>query len=182
MVHLKWHVSLIRSWVIIPAQSWAWAVHDIPGDINHVLWCPAHRWWCPHADCVKTKRRHYRLFFLLWKMSRMMLLILQSIQVFVCPILRSHGNRQPHFMNFKFIDDLKSGRTVRTRYRFVSTPGTFASFISRKTWVRLADLPKVCCKRSGFSAPRHRMSGVEGREVIVNNIKKIREVISESID
>ena len=38
-----------------------------------------------------------------------MLLILQSIKVFVCPILRSHGNRQPHFMNFKFIGDVKSG-------------------------------------------------------------------------
>ena len=66
-----------------------------------------------------------------------------------------------------------------SRYRFVSTPGTFASFISRKTWVQLADLPKVRCERSVFSAPRQRMSVVEGREVIVINIKKIRQVISE---
>ena len=133
--------------------------------------------WCPHADCVKTKSRHYGNLFLLWKMSRMMLLILQSIKVFVCPILRSHGNRQPHFMIFKCW--FKGWYSTGISYRFVSTPGTVASFISRKTWVQLADLPNVRWERSVFSAPRQRMSVVEGREVIVINIKKIREVIIE---
>ena len=64
-------------------------------------------------------------------------------------------------------------------WMIVSKSGTLAKFISTKTGVQLVDLPKVCCKESVFSAPRQLISVVKGREVIVNNNKKIRPVISE---
>ena len=38
-----------------------------------------------------------------------MSLLLQSIKVLFCGLLRSHGNQGPHFMNFQYTDDLKSG-------------------------------------------------------------------------
>ena len=66
-----------------------------------------------------------------------------------------------------------------SRYKFDSNPGTLAKFISRKIRVWLVDLPKLGCKRRVFSAPRQLMSVVEVREVILNDMKKIRPEISE---
>ena len=68
---------------------------------------------------------------------------------------------------------------TNTGYRFASKPATLVKFISTKSRVQLVDLPKVRCEQNVFSAPRQLMSVVEGREVIVNYIKKIRPVISE---
>ena len=62
-----------------------------------------------------------------------------------------------------------------TRYRFVSKPATLDKFISTKSRSQLVDLPKVRCEQSVFSAPRQLMSVVEGREVIVNYIKKFAQ-------
>jgi hypothetical protein len=107
------------------------------------------------------------------------LLILQSINDFFCRVLRSHGNRQPALYEFWMYWWFKERYSTAPRYRFVLTPGTLAKLISRKNRVQLADLPKVRFSRSVFSAPRQRMSVVEGREVIFYYIKKIRRVIFE---
>ena len=85
-------------------------------------------------------------------------------------------------MNFKCVDDLKSGRVPELGIDSSRHPAPLLASSREKRGSKLADLPKVCCERRVFSAPRQRMSVVEGREVIVNNIKKIRQVISESID
>ena len=84
-------------------------------------------------------------------------------------------------MIFKCNADLKSGIVPELGIDSSRHPAPLLAS-SRETWVQLADLPKVRCERSVFSAPRQRMSVVEGREVIVINIKKIRQVISELID
>ena len=143
------------------------------------IWCPADRFGVHTPNAWKRNVDTTWVFFLFWKLSRTVLLILQSINDFFCWVLRSHGNRQPALYEFWMYWWFKEWYSTAPRYRFVLTPGTLAKLISRKNRVQLADLPKVRFSRSVFSAPRQRMSVVEGREVIFYYIKKIRRVIFE---
>jgi len=136
--------------------------------------------WCPHAAyCVETTSRHYGNLFSTLKNDSNDVVNFTIDKSFCLPNSEIPWEPTAALYGFCIYWWCKEWYSTRTRYIFVSTPGTFASFISRKTWVQLADLPKVRCERSVFSAPRQRMSVVEGREVIVINIKKIRQVISE---
>ena len=101
-----------------------------------------------------------------------MSLLLQSMNIFVCCVLRSHEIRGPHFMDFQCLDDLTSVAVIYLGIDWSQNPETLDNFISTKFRVQLVDLPKTCCEQSVFSAPRQRMSVVEGREVIVGCIKK----------
>ena len=151
--------------------------------VEHTLnWCPwgsADRFWCPHADRMETKSRHHWDMFSTLKQELNDVFTFAIDESFCLVSFEIPWEPTAALYEFSMYGWFKEWCSTISRYRFVSTPGTFASFISRKTWVQLADLPKVRCERSVFSAPRQRMSVVEGREVIVINLKKIRQVISE---
>ena len=54
--------------------------------------------------------------------------ILQLMEVFVCWVIWSHGNRRPHFMNSECIDDLKGAVVPKLTINiFASTPTTLAT-------------------------------------------------------
>ena len=89
------------------------------------------------------------------------------------------GTKGPHFMNSQFMSDLESGVVQYLGIYSRRNPAHLKNPLRKKTRVQLADLLKVMCEDSLFSAPRQLLSVVEGREVIVINIKKIRPVISE---
>ena len=108
-----------------------------------------------------------------------MSLLFQSMTLFVCWVLTSHGNQGAALYEFSIYEWFREWCSTISRYIFAAEPGTFEKPIAKKTRVQLADLLKVMCEESLFSAPRQLMRVVEGREVIVNYIKKIRPVISE---
>ena len=142
-------------------------------------WCPADRFWCSHADRVETKSRHHWHFFSTLEKKSNDVFTFAIDEMFCFVSFEIPWEPTAALYEFSIYSWFKEWYSAKTRYRFVSTPGTLAKFISRKTRVQLADLPKVRCERSVFSAPRQRMSVVEGREVIVNYIEKICPVISE---
>ena len=71
-------------------------------------------------------------------------------------------------MDFKLSDYLKSGIVVKLGIDLTRNPAHLISSSQKKTRVQFVDLPKKCCELRLFSAPRQRMSVVEGRDVIVN--------------
>ena len=142
-------------------------------------WCPADRFWCSHADRVETKSRHHWHFFSTLEKKSNDVFTFAIDEMFCFVSFEIPWEPTAALYEFSIYSWFKEWYSATTRYRFVSTPGTLAKFISRKTRVQLADLPKVRCERSVFSAPRQRMSVVEGREVIFYYIKKIRRVIFE---
>ena len=116
--------------------------------------------WKRKVDTTKT-------YFQLRKTSSKMSLLFQSMKFFVCWVLTSHGNQGAALYEFSIYEWFREWCSTISRYRFAAEPGTFAKPIAKKTRVQLADLLKVRCEESLFSAPRQLMRVVEGREVIV---------------
>ena len=56
-----------------------------------------------------------------------MSLLLQSMKIFVCCVLRSHENRGPHFMDFNFFDDFTSFVVLELGIDWSQTPAHLIS-------------------------------------------------------
>ena len=89
------------------------------------------------------------------------------------------GTRTAAVYEFEmYIDDLQSGTVLKLQQVQIRlrNPGTLADFISTTVESNLLICQKcVGCKLKCFLAPWQRMSVVEGRERIVNYIKKMAQ-------